>query len=148
MGGLTNVRLIDEWIDQAGGYVRAASWVFAPVGLATYEAAIQACSNGVLQFSTNGIPTISAAAPVAGQYDLVQDLAVLVFATIPGSTIRVTIPAPQAGIFGPSSNVVNPAHPAVAALIAAVIGTLGDAGGNAATAYVSGIKVSRRAEQT
>jgi len=145
---MTNVRLIDEWLDQAGGFIRAASWVFAPAGLATYEAAIQACSNGVLQFSTNGIPTISTASPAVGQYDLVQDLAVLIFATVPGSTVRVTIPAPQASIFGPSSNVVDPANPTVAALITAVIGTLGDAAGNAVTAYVSGIKVSRRAEQT
>jgi|SRR5215472_5775692 len=145
---MTNVRLIDEWLDQSGGFIRAASWVFAPAGLAAYEAAIQACSNAVLQFSTNGIPTISGATPATGQYDLVQDLAVLIFATVPGATVRVTIPAPLATNFGPSSNVVDPTDPNVAALIAAVIGTLGDVNGNVVTAYVSGIKVSRRAEQT
>ena len=145
---MTLVRLIDEWVDDAGGFIRAGSWVFAPAGLGTYESAIQACSNAVLQFSTNGIPSISGATPGTGTYSLVNDLAVLVFATIPGVTIRVTIPAPDVNIFGPSSNVVDPTNTNVAALIAAVIGTLADSSGNVVTAYVSGTKVSRRAEVT
>jgi len=144
---MVNVRFIAEWIDKAAGFIRSANWVFAAGGLGAYEAAIQACSNGVLQFATNGIPTVSAASPTTGQYDLLSDLAVLVFATVPGSTVVVTIPAPLASIFGPSSNVVDPTNPLVATLIAATIGTLGDAAGNAVTAYVSGTKVSRRTEQ-
>lgn len=145
---MVNVRLISEWLDLAGGFIRAANWVFAPAGLGTYEAAVQACANAVLQFATSGIPTISGATPGSGQYDLVSDTAVLVFATAPGSDLKVVIPAPLGSIFGPSSNVVDPTNPLVAALIAAVVGTLGDAAGNAATAYISGVKSSRRTEQT
>lgn len=145
---MTNVRYIAEWIDNAGGFIRQGGWVFAPAGLVVYEAAVQACSNAVLQYFTNGIPSISGASPGTGQYNLVNDLAVLTFATVPGSTIQVSIPAPFNTIFGPSSNVVDPTNPLIVALIAAVIGTLGDVNGHAATAYVSGIKVSRRVELT
>ena len=145
---MVSTRLISEWTDQAGGFIRSANWVFAPVGLATYEAAVQATANAVLQYATNGIPSVSTATPGTGQYDLVSDTAVLVFATVPGSSLQVVIPAPLNSIFGPSSNVVDPTNPLVAALIAAVVGTLGDAAGNAATAFVSGVKSSRRTEQT
>jgi rRNA processing protein Gar1 len=51
-------------------------------------------------------------------------------------------------VFGPTSNVVDPLAPLTAALITAVIGTLTDVVGNVATAYVSGVKSSRRTEQT
>jgi len=142
------VRYIAEWVDNAGGFIRQGGWVFAPAGLGVYEAALQACANPDLQYFTNGIPTISVAAPGTGAYDLVNDTAVLVFATIPGVTIRVIVPGPISTIFGPSSNVVDPTNPLVAALIAATIGTLADSGGNVVTAYVSGVKGSRRTEQT
>jgi hypothetical protein len=144
---MTQVRLISEWIDNAGGFLRASSWVFATPGLATYEAAVQACSNAVLQFATNGIPSVSTATPGSGQYNLTTDTAVLIFQTGAGTGVRVVIPGPMNSIFGANSSVVDPTNASVAALIAAVIGTLGDAGGNVVTAYVSGIKSSRRSEQ-
>lgn len=144
---MTQVRLISEWIDNAGGFLRASNWVFATPGLSALEAAVQAASNGVLQYSTFGLPAVSGATPGTGQYNLTSDLAVLVFQTGVGTGVRVAIPAPLSAIFGTNSNVVDPTNPTVAAIIAAVVGTLGDAGGNVVTAYVSGIKSSRRVEQ-
>lgn len=145
---MTQVRLIWEWIDNAGGFLRASNWVFATPGLATLEAAIQACANPNLQYVTNGIPTVSTATPGTGQYNLTTDTAVLQYQTAPGSGIRLVIPGPLNTIFGSNSNIVDPTNALIVALNAAVIGTLGDAAGNAASAYISGAKGSRRTEQS
>jgi hypothetical protein len=144
---VTQVRAIWEWVDNAGGFLRASSWVFSTVGLFALETALQADSNAVLQFTTAAIPDVSSSTPGTGQYNLVTDLALLIFQTGAGTTVRVVIPGPLVTTFGPTSNVVNPLDPATASVIAAVIGTLGDASGNVVTAYVSGIKASRRTEQ-
>jgi hypothetical protein len=102
-----------------------------------------------LTWATEGFANLSPFAPTAAQYHLVTDIAVLIFATsVPSSTINLVIPGPLATTFGPSSNVVNPLDPTVAALIAACIGNLSDLSGNVAIAYVSGVKSSRRTEQT
>lgn len=148
-GGLAVVdRVIWEWVDDAGGFLRSSNWINAAANLAVVDAPLQLASNAQLAFATAATPAISPFAPTAAQYHLVTDLAVLVFATVPGTTIQVVVPGPLATTFGPSSNVVNPLDPTTAALIAAVIGTLADNLGNVATAYVSGIKSSRRTEQT
>lgn len=135
-----------EWVDDAGGFLRASNWTAAG-GVIAVDAQLQACSNAQLQFATEGVPNISPFAPGSTQYHLVTDLAVLIFATAGSATISLVIPGPLATTFGPSSNVVNPLDPNVAALIAAVIGNLSDQGGNVVTAYVSGVKSSRRTEQ-
>lgn len=145
---MTQVRAIWEWEDNAGGFLRASNWVFATPGLATLEAAIQACSNADLLYATNGIPTVSSGAPGPGTYNLTTDVAVLIFATAAGSNVRVVIPGPDISVFGPDTNVVDPTATTVAALIAAVTGTLGDSAGNVVTGYVSGVKSSRRVEQS
>lgn len=145
---MTQVRVIWEWVDNAGGFLRASNWVFATPGLAALEAAIQACANPNLEYVTNGIPTVSTATPGTAQYNLVNDTAVLIYATSVGNNVRIVIPGPLNTIFGAFSNVVDPTNPLVVALNTAVIGTLGDASGNVVTAYVQGIKASRRTEQT
>ena len=136
-----------EWVDAAGGFLRASNWVVPTGSTGALEAELQTNSNAALQYATVGPPTIGATTPGATQYHLVADIAVQIFATIPGTTIQVVVPGPLATTFGPSSNVVNPLDANVAALIASVIGVLSDAAGNAATAYVSGVKSSRRVEQ-
>lgn len=141
-------RVFWEWVDDAGGFLRASNWINAAANMPTVDAPLQLNSNAQLAFATAGTPAVSPFAPTAAQYHLVTDVAVLVFATIPGTTIQVVIPGPLATTYGPSSNVVDPTNVNVASLIAAVIGTLTDPAGNAATAYVSGVKSSRRTEQT
>lgn len=136
-----------EWQDVAGGYLRASNWIAAG-SLPTIDAPLQLNSNAQLLYATEGVANVSPFAPTSAQYHLVTDIAVLVFATIPGTTVTLVIPGPLATTFGPSSNVVNPLDPNVAAMIAACIGNLSDLGGNVATAYVSGVKSSRRTEQT
>lgn len=140
-------RTIWEWQDVAGGFLRASNWVGTLAGMPTLEAALQSDSNALLQFVTTGPPVVSGGSPTTGLYQLTSDLAVLIFSTAVGGTIRVVVPAPLVTTFGPSSNVVNPLDPATAAIIAAVIGTLSDVTGNLVTGYVSGIKSSRRVEQ-
>lgn len=136
-----------EWQDDAGGFLRASNWIAAG-SIAAIDVPLQACSNAQLLYATEGMANVSPFAPVAAQYHLVTDIAVLVFATIPGTTVTIVIPGPLATTFGPSSNVVDPTDPNVAALILAVIGNVADLSGNVVTAYVSGVKSSRRVEQT
>jgi hypothetical protein len=140
-------RGILEWLDVAGGFLRAASWVAVAGPTGPLEVALQNASHAELLYVTIAAPTIGASAPVGGQYHLTQDVALLNFATIPGTSIQVTIPAPVAAVFGANSTVVDPTNPLVAAVIAAAIGVLTDAAGNPVTAYVGGSKASRRTEQ-
>jgi hypothetical protein len=135
-----------EWTDDAGGFLRASNWT-APGGVVAIDAQLQACSNAQLTYATEGTANMSPFSPTAAQYHLVTDLAVLVFATAAGNNVQVVVPGPLATTFGATSNIVNPLDPTTAALIAAVIGTLSDVNGNLVTAYVSGVKSSRRTEQ-
>lgn len=141
-------RVIWEWTDAAGGFVRASNFINSAANLATVDVPLQAASNAQLSFATAATPAISPFAPTVAQYHLVTDIANLVFQTVAGVSIQVVVPGPLAATFGPSSNVVDPTNPTVAALIAAVIGTLSDTAGNVATAYLTGVKSSRRTEQT
>jgi len=140
-------RVIWEWTDDAGGFLRASNWIDAAAHLGFVDVPLQGASNAQLTYSTAATPAVSPFAPVAAQYHLVTDLAVLVFATGTGSTFQVVVPGPMVAVFGPTSNVVDPLAPLTAALIAGVIGVLTDVLGNVATAYVSGVKSSRRVEQ-
>lgn len=141
-------RVIWEWIDDAGGFLRASNWCVRPAAVNGVFTELQLNSNAATEFATAATPLVGTFTPTGAQYHLVTDLALLLFQTVPGTTLRVVVPGPLATTFGPDSNVVNPLDPNVAALIAAVIGVLTDAGGNPATAYISGIKASRRTEQT
>jgi hypothetical protein len=141
-------RVIWEWQDVAGGFLRGSNFLTSAAVLGTIDVPLQAASNAQIIFATAATPAVSPFSPSGGQYNLVTDIAVLVFATAAPSTIQVIIPAPLNTTFGPSSNVVDPTDPNVAALIAAVIGNVTDAGGFPVTAYVSGVKSSRRTEQT
>jgi hypothetical protein len=145
---MTPDRAIWEWIDNAGGFLRSSNWVVPASSTGALEVALQNNSNAALQYATVAPPTVSATTPNGSQYHLVQDIAILVFATVPGTTLTVVVPGPLATTYGPSSNVVDPTDPNVAAIISAVIGVLSDSVGNPATAYVSGVKSSRRTEQT
>jgi hypothetical protein len=132
----------------SGGFLRTSNWVQFGTATGPLYADIQAAINGAVQFVTQALPFIGSTTPTGAQYRLAQDLALLNFQTIPGTSIQVAIPSPKSIIFGPSSNVVDPTSPLVAAIITQVLAVLADISGNPATAYIGGTKASRRTEQT
>lgn len=140
-------RGIFEWLDISGGFLRTSSWVLPAGSTGALEVALQNASNAELEYVTIAAPTVGATSPSGAQYRLCQDVALLNFATIPGTSIQVCIPAPQGALFGANSTVVDPTNPLVAAVIAGTIGVLADQAGNVVTAYISGSKSSRRTEQ-
>lgn len=140
-------RVIDEWVDFAGGFLRSSSWLAAGGSDSAIAVALQNVSNALLQFQTAANPIIGTLTATDALYGSVQDVAQLVFATIPGSQIQVVVPAPLASMFGAGGLTVDPTDPGTAALIAAVLANLTDIAGNPATGYVSGQKGSRRREQ-
>lgn len=140
-------RLILEWIDISNAFLRSGSWVKSGVSAVALASAMQNASNAILTYETQGAPIIGAGTPAGAQYQLAQDAAVLNFQTIPGTTVQLLVPAPLAVVFGPNSTIVDVTNGLVSSIISNAIGTLADAGNNAATAYAGGSKVSRRTEQ-
>lgn len=143
---MAQARLILEYQDVGGGFLRSANWyddAHSPAGL---EAEIQNVSNTNLLYATGAVPQIGAATPATTQYFLTTDVAVLNFATSAGGRIQVVIPGPKSTIFDAGGNTVDPANSDIVSLIASVVGVLTDSGGNLATAYVTGVRSSRRTE--
>lgn len=79
-------------------------------------------------------------APGDGPYPTVSDVALMIFRTSAGTTIRLNVPGPKADLFHVGSDRVNPAAPLSAAIIAAVLAALSDSNGNPATTFVSGTR--------
>lgn len=143
---MTQVRLISEWTDIGSNFLRSANWVFATLGLSTLEAALQAASNGNLLYSTFGLPVVGTTTPTDALYPLAADVAIFNFSTGAGTGVRVVVPAPVASMFTPYGS-IDATDPLAAAVIAAVIGTLGDSSGNVAALFQGGSKGRRSAEQ-
>lgn len=109
---------------------------------------MQNAANPELLYATIAAPTIGAASPGTTQYHLVQDIAVMNFATaVAGSNVQLVLPGPLAALFGANSQVLDPLAALTAAVIAAAIGVLADSAGNPVTAYIGGSKASRKADQ-
>jgi len=126
------------WVD-ANGFTRQT----LPVGNATLaglQAALLAKSNADLANEFEGVLTVNTTpAPVAAALQSVLDAAMLTFSTTSSSLVTVTLPAPIASIFFADGETVDPAQ--IAAIIAAVVGTVQTVGGSTATAFVSGTRV-------
>lgn len=144
---VTQIRNFFEYTDVGGNFLRASNWVFAPALLSALEAAVQAGTNANLLFATNGLPVVGTTTPSGNDFPLVTDLALFNFQTGAGAGLQLVVPAPVASMFGPTNNTIDPTNPLAAAIIAAVIGCLGDVGGNAASAFIAGTKASRRVDQ-
>lgn len=82
--------------------------------------------------TANGAP-----APTTGTRQSVADRATLIFVCADNTQTTVQVPAPG-GIFLADGETVDPANPAVAAFVAAAIGTIVNASGSPVTAYVTG----------
>lgn len=141
-------RLINEWNDAAGGFLRSANWVDPLGGLASLQAAWEATSNDALTYSTAGAPRAASNVATSALYYLTTDTAVLTFATaVAGTTISLIIPGPKSALFKADGVTIDPAAPLVAALITAAIGTLSTVAGSNAVSFIQGVRSSRRTEQ-
>lgn len=141
-------RLINEWNDAAGGFLRTGNWVDPLGGLASLQAAIEACSNDAMTYSTAGPPRAASNIATAALYYLTTDTAVLTFATSsPSQTIKLIIPGPKSAIFKADGVTVDPTNALIAALTTAAVGTLSTLSGNNAVSFSQGVKSSRRTEQ-
>ena len=140
-------RLIAEFVDVAGGYLRSGNWGASSAISLPYTTALAACSNANLNAFTAGVALTSSPAASSGAYPLVTDVAVLNFVSVALGRVQLTIPSPVASIFGSDGVTVDPTNPLVAALISAATGYLADVNGNPVSAFMQGVKSSRRVEQ-
>lgn len=107
-------------------------------GLSTFTTAIQAASDAGLWLAKLAPVEVVDEAPSSGPYQTVKDVALMIFRTSAGTTIRVTVPGPKAAMFKADLKTVDPVAPLTAAIITAVLENISDANGNPATTYVSG----------
>lgn len=116
-----------------------ATYVNSASGSVALQAALKAVSEADIQRSWNGTTIVNPApTPSTGSYQTVADYATLVFQTASSDLVYLTLIAPQSSIFLADGETVNSA--AIAALIAAALGTLTDQGGNVVTSYVAGFR--------
>lgn len=143
------VKVVNEWIDAAGGFLRSSNWADdGGPGTGPLLAELQAISNAQLASSVQSAPRAPTTSAVAGvTWWLCTDTVVLAFACADGTNVAVTVPAPDESIFLPGRQVVDPANADIVAIAAAAVGVLTNPAGSAVTAFVSGVRSSRRTEQ-
>lgn len=123
------------WID-TNGFTRL-TLVNSAAGAAGVLAALLAQSNADILNSLDTTLAVNASpSPVAAQFQVVSDAAALTFQDAAGSLVVIQLPAPVSSIFLADTVTVNSA--AIAAIKAAVIGTVVTAAGGVVTAYVGG----------
>lgn len=128
------------WTDVSG--LQTITLVRTNAGATALQAAMLAVSNAdYLQWWESAITANGAPAPVAATYQSVTDRAVLTFVCADNTQAVLQVIAPQSAIFMADQQTVNPV--AIAALIAAAIGSLVSTTGSLATTYVAGTRVSR-----
>lgn len=128
------------WVD-ANGSTRLQT-VQTAVTDASIVTAAQALSNADWLQGWEGPYTVQIPAPAVAVYQSVFDAALLTFVTAFGNYVTYMLFAPKSLVFMADQETVDPTASAV--LIAACIGALVDASGNAVTAYVSGVRVPSR----
>lgn len=141
-------RLILEWTDAAGGFLRSGGWIDSGASLPTLGSAIALGSNTFLQAATAAVPYVSSTTAVGDvTWYLATDVAQYLFVTGTGTYVNLYIPGPKLAQFKTGGTIIDPTSGIAAAIISAAIGSLTDSAGNLVTAYVQGSKASRRTEQ-
>lgn len=121
------------------GAVRTAQLLGVGMALNTITGQIIAVSNADYVTTSTGVLAVNPAFnPLGLQYISVQDAATLVFATAAGTTVSITIPAPQTSIFMADQETVDPSS--VAGVVAACIGLLCDSAGNVVASFLAGYR--------
>lgn len=125
------------WVD-ASGY-KGITRINSAAGAGAIVASIIAASNADQLEAWEGTLVVNGApAPIAASYQPQSARAALAFMCADGTLVTLLVPAPQVGDFLADGQTIDPAAPAVAALITACIGALTNAAGSPATAFVSG----------
>ena len=78
-----------------------------------------------------------------GAYEDVEDKAVLLFSS-PGQTVRVEVPAPQAGIFEGDKETVDPLDPLIAAFVSAFVALAVNVAGEQLIDFIRGYRKRAR----
>lgn len=135
--------MVLKWVDENGGTrTQTISTQANPApsfgAAAALTTAMQAASDCGLWLAKLAPVSVIDGAPADGPYKTVHDVALMIFRTSAGTTIRITVPGPKAAMFLPDLQTVDPASALASAIISAVLGAISDANGNPATTYVSG----------
>jgi len=106
-------------------------------GFGSIISAIQAVTNALIRESSIGARSSISGTPVVATYPTVRQTANLLFRdSTTGSTARVYVPAPVAGIFLPDGVTVDPTT--ITSLITAVTGQVLAGSGNLVDTFVGG----------
>jgi hypothetical protein len=140
-------RLIMEYTDASGAYLRASNWIAIGGSLAALVAAVQACSNTNITFATSNQPLVGTATPGLGLYPSLFDGALFSYQTGPGQAMQFFLPAPLGSLFSANGVQIDTANPLIIALNTAIAANLTDPAGNSPSALISAVKTSRRSDQ-
>jgi len=130
------------WVD-ANGFTRL-TLVNGTSPLSGVQSALLAQSNADVLNAVEGTLNAFTPAPPGGTYRTVGDAAILTFTDASGSLVDITLPAPLSSIF--LADTVTVDSTAIAAIIAAVVGTVTTANGGVTTAFVGGLRTTKRGE--
>lgn len=140
-------RIILEYADVAGAFLRAQNWLQLTGFPLSFAAAVQAATNANLAFVTYGQPIVGTTTPSGSMYQSVQDILLVTMQTTSGSYVQMAIPAPLGSMFLSGGTVIDPTNTFWMNLLASIKLNVTDSAGNAATTLVSAVKSSRRSDQ-
>lgn len=122
------------WQDAQGE--RCLHVITTAAGVGAIESALTAQSNADVIECWEGLDETYTIVPSTSAYPTVRVVAVLMFVDGTGSSGKLYLPAPDAAVFMPDGDTVDPS--AVAGIITAAIGSLLSGAGNPVTAFVGG----------
>lgn len=112
------------------------------------KAHLAAISNAHVDDANDAAPINKRIYGTSGEYDTVEDKAVLTFTDDIGNLHRYQVPAPKAAIFSADQETVNPANAAVASVITDM-STFAYGNYNSASplVYIGGVRLRRRMQR-
>jgi hypothetical protein len=129
------------WVD-ANGFTRL-TLVNGDAPMTGVQTQLVALSNADVLNSTESALTVNPPFPPGAAYRTVGDAAVLTF-TDGTDLVDITLPAPLSSIFLADQATVDITQ--IGAMIAAVVGTVRTSSGGLVTAYVAGLRRTRKGE--
>lgn len=149
MGGVAVAveSLYMEWQDANGAFYRTRNYMAAGSNPTAFLSALQGlCNAGLQQETHGGVTAFVSTAPISGTaYDSVFQIGQVSYTTATPAGIRVMLPALIKTNLLPDNIRINPSS--LAAFDTAVLATLTDNLGNAATVRTTAIATDRRNDQ-
>jgi hypothetical protein len=130
------------WID-ANGFTRL-TLVNGNATLSGVQTQLLAQSNADVLNMVESALTVFAPAPPGGTYRTVGDAAILTFQDAGGNLTDITLPAPLSSIFLADQETVDITQ--IGGIIGAVVGTVVTPAGGNVTAFVAGVRVTKKGE--